>query len=149
MASERYRDCGLYVEAVDQARVAEELRDHFRVGERHGVFFLPAAELQVGYGSEWPGLPDNYYGWRATIDVSAEPHTTDQEMVAFVTELMELVRSHGHRVVAECAFEDDLPQQDLDGTLERGGVPFVYFKKDPRTDRRAEKKWPGLRRGGR
>ncbi len=34
-------------------------------------------------------------------------------MVTLVTELMTFLRSRGHRVVAACDFEDELPQTDL------------------------------------
>jgi hypothetical protein len=48
------------------------------------------------------------------------PGATDAEVVALIVELMQLVRANGHRVVAECDFTDELPQQDMDGILARG-----------------------------
>ena len=42
----------------------------------------------------------------------AQDETPDTEMVRFVTDLMGLLRSAGHRVVAECDFAAELPQAD-------------------------------------
>ena len=144
MAGEQYKYCDMYVEAREPEEVEAELEAHFAIRKDGMWLRLPAATLSVGYGPEWPGLPDHFYGWRGEINVSAEPGATDAEVVALVVELMELMRAHGHRVVAECDFAGELPQQDLDGILARGWPQSV---EEPRA--LTQKRWETWQRSRR
>jgi hypothetical protein len=50
--------------------------------------------------------------WGTNVEVYATS-APDAEVVRFVSDLMGFLRSRGHRVVAACDFEDELPQTDL------------------------------------
>lgn len=54
--------------------------------------------------------PEDHEAWAVIVEVEAhEPN--DAAVVRFVTDLMRVLRSHGHRVVAACDFADRLPRR--------------------------------------
>lgn len=115
MATGGYRDCGLFVDATSDDAVLELLQERLRVREEFGYLTVPGFELHVGrnqLAGRDGGDPDDFLDWRTDVDVYAQDETPDTEMVRFVAELMGLLRSAGHRVVAECDFAAELPQAD-------------------------------------
>lgn len=107
-----YRECFLYVDATGVDEVTAELADHlgppgpFRRFERDGF------EIDVvKNGLRLRENPDDFIEWTTKVEVSAES-APDADVVRFVTALMGFLRSRGHRVVAACDFEDELPQTD-------------------------------------
>lgn len=115
MATDGYRDCGLFVDATSDDAVLELLQARFRVRERFGYLTVPGFELHVGRNQLAPregGDPDDFVDWRTNVDVYADDETPDTEMVRFAADLMGFLRSAGHRVVAECDFAAELPQTD-------------------------------------
>jgi hypothetical protein len=114
MATEQYSDCGLYVDVNGSAELLELLRRRFGAPTRFTTFTLPGFQLDVVRHKERTEGPDeDFLSWRAIAEVYADGGTSDEDMVRFVTDLMGYLRSTGHRVVADCDFEDELPQDDL------------------------------------
>ena len=136
MVSEQYSWCQLFVDAGSEDQAVGEARGFFGVADRDGTFELPVAEVEVRHAQEWPSHPDNFEGWRALVEIDARPDATDDEMLHFVTKLMQMFRSHGHRVVADCDFPG-LPQDDFDDIKSRGPIPIdeIVLKRDPRRRR--------------
>jgi hypothetical protein len=134
MVSERYSWCELFVDATDEGQVLDEARRFFRVADRDGTFDLPAAEVEIRHAQEWPSHPDHFEGWRALVEIDARADATDEEILHFVTELMQMLRSHGHRVVSDCDFPG-LPQEDFEDIRRRGWplpIDEIVLKRDPR-----------------
>jgi hypothetical protein len=134
VTSERYSWCELFVDAPSEADVLEAARRHFGLADDAGTFQLRAADVSVRGAQEWPSHPDHVEGWRGLVEIDARPETADEEMVTFVSVLMEGIRSHGYRVVADCDFRG-LPQRDLEEMKARGWPPpieEVVLKRDPR-----------------
>jgi hypothetical protein len=114
-ATASHRRCELYVDAAGDDAVLGLLRKLFRTDDRLGSFALDGLEVDVGR-NDLPteeADPDDFVNWRAVVEISAGAETTDDRMVAFVADLMTSLRAAGHRVVAACDFEDELPQTDL------------------------------------
>lgn len=111
--SDRYRECFLYVDAQDRTAVLAALAQWLGVEPDRRTLSLPGFELDVvGNDTRTPDRPDTFVEWGTNVEVYATS-TSDAEIVRFVTALMEFLRSRGHRVVAACDFEDELPQADL------------------------------------
>ena len=108
--SDRYRECFLHVDAADPAAVLTALAERFAVTPDRRSLALPGIELDV-LGNGDTSAAD-FVGWPTKVDVYAAG-ATDAEVVTFVTDLMTVLRASGHRVVAACDFEDELPQTDL------------------------------------
>lgn len=107
--SDRYRECFLHVDAADRAPVLDALSARLGVAADRRTLVVPGFELDVvGGDRDGPG----FLGWGTTVEVYAS--APGAEVVPFVAGLMEFLRSLGHRVVAACDFEDELPQTDLD-----------------------------------
>ena len=109
--SDRYRECFLYVDAADPAAVLTALAGRLDTVPDRRSLAVPGFELDV-LGNDDTGAGD-FVGWPTKIDVYASG-AADAEIVTFVSGLMAYLRSLGHRVVAACDFEDELPQTDLD-----------------------------------
>jgi hypothetical protein len=110
--SDRYRECFLYVDA-DRDAVQSALARRFGVEPRRRTFTLPGVQIDIaGNDRRTPGGPDVFTEWGANVEVYADT-MPDAEVVTFVTDLMVFLRSLGHRVVAACDFEDELPQTDF------------------------------------
>jgi hypothetical protein len=111
--SDRYRECFLYVDAEDRTAVLDTLARRFGVEPERRTLTLPGFELDVvGNDARTPGRPDTFVEWGTNVEVYATS-APDAEVVRFVSDLMTFLRSRGHRVVAACDFEDELPQSDL------------------------------------
>ena len=111
--SDRYRECFLFVDADDRAGVLDALARRYGVTPVRRRLDLSAAELHVVGGDKpTPGGPDTFVQWGTKIEFEATT-MPDGEVVGFVAGLMGFLRSRGHRVVAACDFEDELPQLDL------------------------------------
>lgn len=108
--SDRYQECFLHVDAADPAAVLAALAARFAVTPDRRSLALPGIELDV-LGKDDTTAAD-FLGWPTKVDVYAAG-ATDGEVVAFVADLMAFLRASGHRVVAACDFEDQLPQTDL------------------------------------
>ena len=108
--SDRYQDCFLFVDADDAAAVLVALSGHLGVPPDLRTLAVQGFEVEV-VGNENPG--PSFLGWPTKVEVYAQG-AEDADMVRFATELMGFLRSTGHRVVAACDFEDELPQTDLD-----------------------------------
>lgn len=114
--SDRYRECFLYVDADDRDDVLLALARRLGVEPDRRTLGLPGAEIDVtgtGTDGRTPGGPDTFVEWGTKVEVY-RTNATDAELVRLVTDLMLFLRSLGHRVVAACDFEDELPQIDLD-----------------------------------
>lgn len=108
--SDRYRECFLYVDAGDRAEVLAALSRRLGAPPDLRTLAVPGFEIDVvGNDDDAP----SFLGWRTKVEVYTQA-ASGADVVRFVTELMELLRSAGHRVVAACDFEDELPQTDLD-----------------------------------
>lgn len=111
--SDQYSECFLYVDADDRGEVLTALARHFGVEPDRSTVRLTGAELDVtGTGARTPGGPDTFVEWGTKVEVY-RTSAADAETVRLVTDLMLHLRSLGHRVVAACDFEDELPQTDL------------------------------------
>ena len=112
-ATPPYRECFLYVDADDVAQVSAALADHFGPAERFDRFVAGDIEVDVvKNGLRLPNRRDTFVDWTTKVEVYAGS-APDAEVVRFVADLMTYLRSGGHRVVAACDFEDELPQLDL------------------------------------
>jgi hypothetical protein len=108
--SDRYRECFLYVDAADRHEVLAALARQLNVVPDRRTLIVPGFEVDVvGNDDDAP----SFLGWPTKVEVYGQG-ATGAETVSFVSELMEFLRSAGHRVVAACDFEDELPQTDLD-----------------------------------
>lgn len=108
-----YRECFLYVDAGGVQQVASELEDVFGPRLRFDRFETAGFEIDVvKNGLRLPDQPDSFVDWTTKVEVYADG-PTGREVVRFVTDLMVFLRSLGHRVVAACDFEDELPQTDF------------------------------------
>lgn len=111
--SDRYRECFLYVDAEDRHAVLDALAGRLGAVVDGRTLLRPNVEIDiVGNDTRRPGAPDTFVEWATKVEVYAST-MPDAEVVAFVTDLMTFLRSRGHRVVAACDFEDELPQTDL------------------------------------
>lgn len=111
--SPAYRECFLYVDAAGVEQLTAELATRLGPPERFDRFTVGDIEVDVvENGMRLPDRPDTFVDWPAKVEVYAES-TPDADVARFVGDLMEFLRSRGHRVVASCDFEDELPQQDL------------------------------------
>ncbi len=134
MLSEQYSWCELFVDATDEDQVVDEARRFFGIAGDSGIFRTAVAEVEVRHAQEWPSHPDHFEGWRALVEVDGRPDASDEQMLHFVKEFMKMLRSHGHRVVADCNFSG-LPQEDFEDIKARGWplpIEEVALKKDPR-----------------
>jgi hypothetical protein len=114
IATDPYRECFLYVDADNAEHLLDQLAAHFDTAESLGTLRLPKFEIDVVKNAlRIEGRTDDFVDWRTKVEVYADEHTADDEMVRFVTELMSYLRSAGYRVVAACDFEDELPQTDF------------------------------------
>lgn len=110
---DRYQECFLYVDAEDRAAVLDLLAGRFGAEPDRRTLTLPGVELDVtGTDAGTPGGPDTFVEWGTKVEVY-RTSASDADMVTLVTELMTFLRSRGHRVVAACDFEDELPQTDF------------------------------------
>jgi hypothetical protein len=109
--SDRYRECFLYVDADDREAVLAALSRRLGVPPDLRTLAVPGFEIDV-VGNDHQDA-SSFVGWGTKVEVYAQD-APDADAVRFVTELMEFIRSDGHRVVAACDFEDELPQTDLD-----------------------------------
>lgn len=111
--SDQYRECFLFVDADDREAVLNALASRYVVSPQRRTLVLPQVELDVVGGDKpTPGGPDEFVEWGTKVEVYAGA-MPDAEVVQFVADLMMFFRSHGHRVVAACDFEDELPQTDF------------------------------------
>ena len=111
--SERYQECMLFVDADDRSAVLSDLATRYGVTPVRRRLVLPGAELDVVSSDKpTPGGPDTFIEWGTKVEFSATT-MSDAEVVRFVSDLMVFFRSRGHRVVAACDFEDELPQLDF------------------------------------
>ena len=70
------------------------------------------------------------------------PDAADDAVMALTVGLMEMFRSHGHRVVAEPETRmDGLPQEDYDEILSRGGPRAAPTAVAPVVVERRKKRW--------
>jgi hypothetical protein len=107
-----YEECFLYVDAEDRAAVLAALAARFGVAPDGRTLVLTGVEIDVaGNDRRTPGAPDTFVEWGTNVEVY-KTTAPDEEMVRFVTDLMLFLRSLGHRVVAACDFEDELPPPD-------------------------------------
>lgn len=107
--SDRYRECFLYVDAGDRQEVLAGLSRQLGVTPDRRTLTVPGFELDVvGNNDDAP----SFLSWNTKVEVYGRG-ATDADTVRFVTGVMEFLRFTGHRVVAACDFEDDLPQTDL------------------------------------
>jgi hypothetical protein len=114
MATDQYANCGLYVDATDQDEIVDVLLRRWDVPTGFGTLLLPGFQISiVKHKERSTGPADDFLSWRAIVEVYASDKTSDDQMVAFVRDLMTYLRSLRYRVVAECDFEDELPQDDL------------------------------------
>jgi hypothetical protein len=112
-ATTPYRECFLYVDAEGVAQVAAELSHRLGPPQPFDRFVVPGFEIDVVKNDRQPyPQSDDFVYWSTKVDVYADS-PSDAEVVRFVTELMTFLRFQGHRVVAACDFEDELPQTDL------------------------------------
>ncbi|HST63628.1 MAG TPA: hypothetical protein VLM05_00445 [Mycobacteriales bacterium] len=109
--SDRYRECFLHVDADDRHEVLAALSRRLGVVPDRRTLTVPGFEVDV-VGNDDRDAP-SFLGWATKVEVYGQS-ATGPETVRFVTGLMEFLRSAGHRVVAVCDFEDELPQTDLD-----------------------------------
>lgn len=108
-----YRECFLYVDATGVPEITAELSGHLGPPERFDRFAVPGIELEVVKNSRrLLNRPDDFVDWNAIVEVHADT-ADDADVVAFISRLMMFLRAAGHRVVAACDFEDDLPQTDF------------------------------------
>lgn len=111
--SDRYQECFLYVDAEDRAAVLRALADRLGAAPVRRTLTVPGFEIDVvGNDRRTPGGPDVFTEWGANVEVYRSS-ASDAEVVRFVTDLMVFLRSLGHRVIAACDFEDELPQTDF------------------------------------
>jgi hypothetical protein len=111
--TDAYSECFLYVEAEGDGVVIRELRDYFEIDDDLGVFALSGMEVVVVHGAEKSAVPtDDFVSWRAKVEVYAAASTPGRIVVELVRSVMTCLRGNGHRVVASCDFEDELPQDD-------------------------------------
>ena len=111
--SPTHQECFLYVDAEGVEQVSAELATRLGPATPFDRFEAGGLEIVVvKNGLRLPGRPDTFIDWTAKVEVYTET-TPDSDVVRFVAELMGFLREHGHRVVAACDFEDDLPQTDL------------------------------------
>lgn len=111
---DRYQECFLHVDAEDRGAVLAALAHRSGVEPDRRTLVLPGIEIDVtGTGPRAAGRPDTFVEWGTVVEVYATS-VPGEEVVRFVTDLMVFLRSLGHRVVAACDFEDELPQTDLD-----------------------------------
>jgi hypothetical protein len=112
--TEPYRECFLYVDGA-YSPVLDLVTQHFGVSERFGGLVLPGFEIDVEKNDRILKGDDaaDFVNWQTIVEVYAGEQTPDDQVVRFVTDLMTHFRSVGHRVVAACDFEDELPQDDF------------------------------------
>jgi hypothetical protein len=112
-ATPAYRECFLYVDAAGVEQVTSELADHLGPPAPFHAFTAGGINVDVTKNTRrLPGRPDDFVDWSTIVEVYAN-ETPDAEMVTFVADLMIFIRSRGHRIVAACDFEDELPQTDF------------------------------------
>lgn len=113
MTSPSHQECFLYVDAEGVEQVSAELAAQWGPAAPFDRFDLDGIEVVVvKNGLRLPDRPDTFVDWTTKLEVYAET-VPDSEVVTFVAGLMVLLRMQGHRVVAACDFEDELPQTDL------------------------------------
>jgi hypothetical protein len=111
--SDRYRECFLFVDANDRPAVVARLSERYGAEAVRQRLILVGVELDiVGGDKPTSGGQDDFTEWGTKVEVYATT-MPDAEVVTFVTDLMVSLRSLGHRVVAACDFEDELPQTDF------------------------------------
>lgn len=112
MASLRYTDAEIYVDAQDQRSIEDVLSGRWAVTPRFGSYCLEGFNVDVGKhrGYQRDAPPGYFLGWRTLIDLTAAPETTDAAMVHFVTDLVAFLASVGYAAVAACGFEHELPE---------------------------------------
>ena len=108
-----YRECFLYVDADGVDQVTAELAERLGPARRFHRFDLRGFEIDVvKNGLRLRDHSDDFIEWSTKVEVDAGT-VADADVVRFVADLMGFLRSRGHRVVAACDFEDELPQTDL------------------------------------
>lgn len=110
-ATPPYRWCSLYVDTPDGAGVAAELGRLLGAASPLDVFTVPGFTVDVRRNPDKTD-GEHFLDWRTMVEIDAEAHVPDRDVVGFVTQLMTHLRSGGHRVGAECDFADRLPEPD-------------------------------------
>lgn len=109
--TETYQECFLYVDGKDVKQVTAVLATTLGKALPSDRFEVDGVEVDVSRnGLHRRDQPDIFEAWAVIVEVEAHD-PTDAEVVRFVTGLMRVLRSHGHRVVAACDFEDRLPRR--------------------------------------
>jgi hypothetical protein len=111
-ATPAYRWCSLYVDTPDQASVVAETGRLLGTPSDLDVFTVPGFTVDVRRNPDRTESA-HFLDWRTMVDVDADEHVPDHDVVRFVAGLMTHLRSRGHRVAAECDFSDELPQADV------------------------------------
>lgn len=106
-ATPRYRWCTLHVDAPDPAPVAAEVAALLGPGSELDVFTVPGFTVDVRRNPDRTGGP-HPLDRPTQVEVDADPHVPDAEVVAFTGRLIEHLRAH-HRVTPESDFSSELP----------------------------------------
>jgi hypothetical protein len=110
--AERYEFCEAYVDAADADVVREFLSGELGADVDRQTLSVPGVSLDVRTNPQVDAqFADDFVYWRVLIEAESDDPAERRPMLAVMTRVVTSLWEAGHRVVAACDFEDELPWQ--------------------------------------
>jgi hypothetical protein len=107
--SRDYRYCKVFVDGIALGAAEALLGRLFRgTIERHTMDVSPGLAVDVR-GNKDAGGGDDFVYWPVLVEIDAVEGVTGGAVVEAVSRILDAIWDAGHRAVAACDFEDELP----------------------------------------
>ncbi|MEU9957339.1 hypothetical protein [Streptomyces sp. NPDC050982] len=105
-------DCTIYVDVADPGSALSLLSGALNVGsESRGVLVYAGVRVYGAHNDyEMMGAQNDFTQWATVLECEPFGGSLRNEVVAAIAEMLQAIWMSGHRAVAACRFEDQLPE---------------------------------------
>ncbi|MCZ4510039.1 hypothetical protein O3Q52_17910 [Streptomyces sp. ActVer] len=105
-------DCTIYVDVADPGSTLSLLSGalHARLESRRVIVYAGVRVYGAHNDYETGGAQTDFTQWATVLECEPLDGVLRNEVVAVIGEILQSIWSSGHRAVAACRFEDQLPE---------------------------------------